>query len=122
MGNHRKVNVRELGYANFLAMLEEMQGEKSILLRRRHGEQHWRVNSSSEQKAWVKEYLAVKLSMVHDSDDECGGEFVASSIHQAFHKANCKLAIQIGARNRLMYESREEAINAGKTPCDECKP
>ena len=52
--------------------------------------------------------------MAHDSDDEFGDEFVASSIHQAFHKANCKLVFQIGTRNRLMYESREEANQCGE--------
>jgi hypothetical protein len=122
LGNHRKVKVKELGYNNFMAMLEDLQVKKGVLLRRRNGERYWRINSSNEQKAWVQEHLAVKASIAEQSDGEFDDKFVASGIHRDFHKATCKCAVRIATRNRIMYDSREEAVQAGKKPCDECRP
>jgi phosphatidylserine/phosphatidylglycerophosphate/cardiolipin synthase-like enzyme len=48
--------------------------------------------------------------------------YVTSKNSQVFHRANCGAAAKISARNLVQYASREEAIQAGKKPCSECKP
>ena len=50
------------------------------------------------------------------------GGFVASSRSQVFHKSSCKSAAKISEKNLVHYNSREEAIQAGKKPCGECGP
>ena len=48
--------------------------------------------------------------------------YVASKNSQVFHKAGCKSAAKISEKNVTRYNSRDEAIQAGKKPCKECNP
>ena len=48
--------------------------------------------------------------------------YVASKNSQVFHKAGCKSAAKISEKNLVHYNSRDEAIQAGKKPCHECNP
>ncbi len=48
--------------------------------------------------------------------------YVASKNSQVFHKAGCKSAAKISEKNLVRYNTREEAIAAGKKPCHECNP
>ncbi len=48
--------------------------------------------------------------------------YVASKNSAVFHKADCKSAAKISAKNVVRYATREEAIGAGKKPCAECQP
>jgi len=50
------------------------------------------------------------------------GGFVASARSQVFHRPDCKSAATIVAKNLVHYASRDEAIQAGKKPCAECRP
>jgi hypothetical protein len=48
--------------------------------------------------------------------------FVASRNSDVFHKANCSSAKRISANNLVNYATRDEAITAGKKPCERCNP
>jgi hypothetical protein len=48
--------------------------------------------------------------------------FVTSKTSDVFHKPDCRWAQKISADNLVKYESRNEAIEAGKRPCKWCKP
>ena len=48
--------------------------------------------------------------------------YVASRNSQVFHKASCKSAAKISEKNLVKYNTRDEAIAAGKKPCHECNP
>jgi phosphatidylserine/phosphatidylglycerophosphate/cardiolipin synthase-like enzyme len=48
--------------------------------------------------------------------------YVASKNSAVFHKADCKSAAKISAKNLVRYNTRDEAIQAGKKPCAECQP
>lgn len=48
--------------------------------------------------------------------------YVASKKSKVFHKADCRWAERILPENLVGYNSREEAIKAGKRPCKRCKP
>jgi len=48
--------------------------------------------------------------------------YVASRNSGVFHKASCESATKISAKNLVHYNTRDEAIRAGKKPCDECNP
>ena len=48
--------------------------------------------------------------------------YLASKNSQVFHKAGCKSAATISAKNVIRYATRDEAIAAGKHPCHECNP
>ncbi len=48
--------------------------------------------------------------------------YVASRNSEVFHKADCKSVAKIAERNLVRYNTREEAIQASKKPCAECRP
>jgi hypothetical protein len=48
--------------------------------------------------------------------------YVASRNSAVFHRANCKSAAKISEKNLVRYNTRDEAIHAGKKPCAECNP
>jgi phosphatidylserine/phosphatidylglycerophosphate/cardiolipin synthase-like enzyme len=48
--------------------------------------------------------------------------YVASKNSEVFHRADCKSAVKISAKNVVRYATRDEAIQAGKKPCHECNP
>lgn len=49
-------------------------------------------------------------------------KYIASKNSQVFHTLNCRSAKRISADNLAGYNTREEAINAGKRPCKLCTP
>lgn len=48
--------------------------------------------------------------------------FVASRTSDVFHKAGCPSAKRISPNNLVSYAAREEAVTAGKKPCQRCNP
>jgi phosphatidylserine/phosphatidylglycerophosphate/cardiolipin synthase-like enzyme len=51
-----------------------------------------------------------------------GTPYVSSANSDVFHRAGCDSAAKISMRNRVGYNTRKEALAAGKRPCQECKP
>jgi hypothetical protein len=49
-------------------------------------------------------------------------KYVSSKNSQVFHSPNCRSVKRIKAENLVGYNSRDEAIQAGKRPCKVCKP
>jgi hypothetical protein len=50
------------------------------------------------------------------------GTIVGSSRSPVFHKASCTSVSKMVAANLVTYSGRDEAIEAGKRPCPNCKP
>ena len=50
------------------------------------------------------------------------GGFVASKSGKVFHKPTCPHAKRIQDNTKVTYRTREEAIAAGKRPCQTCNP
>ena len=48
--------------------------------------------------------------------------FVASKSSEVFHRSDCRWAQNISQENLIVYDSREEAMKAGKRPCKTCNP
>lgn len=48
--------------------------------------------------------------------------YIASAQSDKFHKPRCRAAKKINSENAIYFGSREEAINAGYSPCGICKP
>ena len=56
-----------------------------------------------------------------DSSDE-GHVYWASVKGEKFHKPNCEWAQKISEDNKIVYHSRQDAIDDDKIPCGECNP
>ena len=48
--------------------------------------------------------------------------YIASKNSQVFHRPECLYADKIAGYNKVRYNSREEAVKAGKRGCSGCKP
>lgn len=69
------------------------------------------TNSSSSQNV-------SNSSSNHDS----GITYVASANSNVFHRPGCRYVNQIKEKNKIYFNSRDEAINAGYHPCEVCNP
>jgi hypothetical protein len=49
-------------------------------------------------------------------------KYVASKNSKVFHKADCPSAKRILPKNLVTYATREDAVKAGKRPCQRCNP
>ena len=50
------------------------------------------------------------------------GYYVASSESDVFHKPNCRYVKQIKSENKITFNSKQDAINAGYRACKVCQP
>ena len=48
--------------------------------------------------------------------------YVGNSNSRKFHYANCTHARKMNQKNRVYFNSREEAVKAGYVACKKCKP
>ena len=58
----------------------------------------------------------------NDTKQSTSVRYVASSNSNKFHALSCSQASRIKDSNKITFSSREEAVNAGYTPCGLCKP
>ncbi len=49
-------------------------------------------------------------------------KYVASKNSKVFHKADCQFVKRIKPANLVSYDTRDEAVKAGKNPCKTCNP
>ena len=56
------------------------------------------------------------------SSSSSGQTYWASSNSDKFHNPSCEWAQKISSKNKVVFNSREEALNAGYQPCQVCGP
>lgn len=61
-------------------------------------------------------------SLEVDAVRALGCPYVASKSSSVFHSADCRMAGNIASDNLVGYNSREDAVAAGKRPCKTCNP
>jgi methylphosphotriester-DNA--protein-cysteine methyltransferase len=47
---------------------------------------------------------------------------VGNSNTHKFHLASCRYVSKMNDANKVYFNTRQEAINAGYTPCQKCNP
>ena len=48
--------------------------------------------------------------------------YIGNRNSMKYHRAGCRYAAQVKAENRITFDSAEQALTAGYTPCGACKP
>jgi len=48
--------------------------------------------------------------------------YVGNANSKKFHRADCSYAAKMKPANRVAFNTRDEAINAGYVPCKRCNP
>ena len=119
------------GSFNFTKNAEENNAENLLVIRSpelatkyaanwnahlEHSEQY-----EAKERGYSETHRAAQVTAPPVAAEVSDG-FVASKNSAVFHRANCKSAAKISAKNLIRYNTREEAIQAGKKPCHECNP
>ena len=83
------------------------------------------VSSSSGDNAAVStsgNNTSEKSVSSSNTGKSSGTVYWASVKTDKFHKPSCEWAQKISDDNKIVYNSRQEALNSGKQPCDVCNP
>lgn len=82
------------------------------------------LSGDNSQNTQITNSSNAKLVNPTDSQNTSsnGNVFWASSKTDKFHKPDCEWAQKISDDNKIVYNHREDAIRAGKTPCSVCNP
>ena len=71
----------------------------------------------------VKKILAlVVAAIILMTANVLASNYVGNANSKKFHYADCTSAQKIKISNRVEFNSREEAVNAGYIPCKKCQP
>lgn len=54
--------------------------------------------------------------------DAVQAAYIGNRNSMKFHSADCRYAAQVKEENRIAFDSAEQALMAGYTPCGTCKP
>ncbi|MGA2092521.1 MAG: Ada metal-binding domain-containing protein [Sedimentisphaerales bacterium] len=76
------------------------------------------VNNAGPQSGKAAVKKDTKSAKQQDADTK----YVASKNGKVFHKASCQFAKRIKPENLVSYNTRDEAVKAGKNPCKTCNP
>jgi phosphatidylserine/phosphatidylglycerophosphate/cardiolipin synthase-like enzyme len=134
---HNKVMVIDgetvvTGSFNFTKSAEESNAENLLIIRdpctasryAANWQEHAKHSEPYEGKAGAEapDSREESSSVSADAGDPAADGYVSSANSAVFHRAGCDSAAKIAVRNRVGYNTRGEAIAAGKRPCQECKP
>ena len=62
------------------------------------------------------------LVLLLSFDASAADKYVSSKYSVYYHKPSCKKALKIDPLIMVIYDSPKEALEAGKRPCQICKP
>ncbi len=129
---HNKVMVIDnskviTGSFNFTKSAEEKNAENLLVIRSpdlaAKYTANWNAHAAHSEpytargQGYSETHQTRKLDPVPSSQG-----YVASRNSEVFHRADCESASKISGKNLVTYATRDEAIRAGKKPCQECRP
>lgn len=127
---HNKVMVIDgqtviTGSFNFTNAAEERNAENLLVIRSPELAQQYAANWQAHLahcEPYVGKGQGAAPPPARAVSAKPAAQFVASRNSEVFHRPSCKSVEKISPKNLVRYATREEAIRAGKKPCDECKP
>lgn len=98
-----------------------------------------KVPKINDEFGLTEEEFQEQMDMIHDykngdtsalegdsssssSSSSSGQTYWASSNSNKFHYPGCEWAQKISSKNKVVFNSREEALNSGYRPCEVCGP
>jgi len=83
------------------------------------------IKSPELAKQYLKEFVALWVAgsaRVTTGSKKETGNYLGNSNSKKFHKPNCGWAQKISPSNRVWFDTKHEALQAGYQPCKVCKP
>ncbi len=106
---------------NLLVSRDKALAEKYLANRKAHAE-HSEPYAGREKGYSETQQPTGQADPVAPTATPMSDGCVASKNSEVFHRADCKSAEKISAKNVVRYATRDEVIQAGKKPCHECNP
>jgi phosphatidylserine/phosphatidylglycerophosphate/cardiolipin synthase-like enzyme len=116
------------GSFNFTKNAEENNAENLLVIRSPElaakYTANWKDHAGHSEPYEAKEtgYSETRRAEAPTTPNDISEGFVSSKNSAVFHKSGCKSAAKISPKNLIHYNTRDEAIAAGKKPCHECNP
>jgi len=116
-----------LAHAHKTRFVEGIRGNLQLVVKE-FIRDYRKANPKADKPAEVSDANAVSLTTQKEPAKQPARpavaeyKYVASKNSKVFHKPECRWAKRIKPANLVGYNSREEAIEAGKRPCKMCKP
>jgi len=120
------------GSFNFTKAAEENNAENLLVIRSPElaakYAANWKVHAdhsdpyAGRTEGYSQTHRAESASPVTPATTPVTEGYVASRNSAVFHRADCKSVSPISARNLVRYNTRDEAIAAGKKPSQDCSP
>jgi phosphatidylserine/phosphatidylglycerophosphate/cardiolipin synthase-like enzyme len=117
------------GSFNFTKNAEESNAENLLVIRDTaladKYAANWKIHAAHSQVYEAKEKGYSEIERENKpapAANDVDSGFLASKNSAVFHKAGCASAAKISAKNVIRYNTRDEAVQAGKKPCAECNP
>ena len=73
----------------------------------------------------MKKFFAVIITLIITTTafaTVLASSYIGNANSRRFHYADCSSVNKMNPANRVSFNSRDEAINAGYVPCKHCKP
>ena len=71
----------------------------------------------------MKKFLSLMVAaIILMTANVLASNYVGNANSKKFHYADCSFAQKMKASNRVEFNSRDEAVNAGYIPCKKCQP
>ena len=80
------------------------------------------IFSSDSSTADIETQSETVEPVIEDDETNEPTEYWASEKAEKFHLPTCEWAEKISEDNKIIYQSREDAIADGKVPCGACNP
>jgi len=120
------------GSFNFTKAAEEHNAENLLVIRSPElaakYAANWKVHAdhsdpyAGRTEGYSQTHRAESGSPVTPATTPVTEGYVASKNSAVFHRADCKSVSTISAKNLVKYNTRDEAIQAGKKPSQDCNP
>jgi hypothetical protein len=83
---------------------------------------NWEAHCRHSEPYEAKEKGCSETVQPADPAPVAADGYLASKNSEVFHRPDCKSAAKIAERNVVKYNTRDEAVQAGKGHCAECQP
>ncbi len=72
----------------------------------------------------MKKFLAAIIALIITTAFVTGlaASYVGNANSKKFHYSDCSFVDKMNPANRVNFNTRDEAVNAGYVPCKRCKP
>jgi endonuclease G len=99
--------------------IEEETGFDFLNVLKSKEEKELEKEANTEEWKWESKKVALAFAKEHLS---ANGSFVATEGGKRVHKQDCHFVERMNDDNMISFETYQDAVNSGYTPCKVCKP